>query len=231
MSMNCLEFRQTIGAEPGSRDPEVLRHRMECRACAEFAASQQQLDTALEKALRVPVPEELSARILWRAANDQRAWRRWVGMAATIMLGIGLGFGLWTTTDNRVLAAEVIAHVQHEPQLLQASQRRAGAQQVSAVMSRGGVQASLPLRDVSHAGLCPFRGRLVPHLVFEVDGEPVSVLLLPHEPMASVQEINEQGFKGVLVPVQDGSMAIVAGREDLIVPVREELEKAVSWGI
>lgn len=231
MSMNCLEFRQKIGAEPGSRDPELLRHRMECRACAEFMATQQQLDAALEKALRVPVPEELQARILWRAANDRSAWRRWAGVAATVLLGVGLGFGLWTTTDNKVLASEVIAHVQHEPQLLLAPQRRAEARQVSNVMSRGGVRISLPLQDVSHAGLCPFRGRLVPHLVMEVEGEPVSVLLLPHEPMAAVQEINEEGFKGVLVPVEGGSMAIVASREDLVIPVREEFERKVKWGI
>jgi hypothetical protein len=229
--MNCLEFRQRTGAEPGNRDPELLWHRMECRACAEFVAIQQQLDAALEKALRVPVPQELSARILWRATNDRAAWRRWAGMAATVLLGIGLGFGLWTTTDNKVLASEVIAHVQHEPQLLLAPQRRAEVRQVSNVMSRGGVQVTLPLQDVSHAGLCPFRGRLVPHLVFEVDGEPVSVLLLPHEPMGAAQEINEEGFIGMLVPVSGGSMAIVAGREELIVPVREELERKVKWGI
>jgi hypothetical protein len=84
---------------------------------------------------------------------------------------------------------------------------------------------------VAHAGLCPFRGQSVPHLVLMVDGEPVSVLLLRDEQNGRPTEINEDGYHGVILPQGEGSIAIVAARPELVQPAREQLERSVSWGI
>jgi hypothetical protein len=100
---------------------------------------------------------------------------------------------------------------------------------VSAVLRRGGVSLAGPLENIAHAGLCPFRGRLVPHLVLTIDGEPVSVLLLAGERTETAQMIDEGGYSGVIVPHRVGSMAIVGAREDLVVPVRRQLEATVNW--
>lgn len=231
MSMTCIEFRQLAGADPSTRDPGVMRHRLECRACADFLHDQQQLDRSLEAALRVPVPNRLPARIRWRAASQPSMWRRRVGAAATLLLSLGLGFGAWIASEQSVLADDVIAHVQHEPELLLQTNRRADVHKVNAVMGRSGFGLRAPLDGIAHAGLCPFRGRLVPHLVMTVDGEPVSVLLLRHVAVEDVETIRDDGFNGILVPTEYGSMAIVAGRAELIVPVRAQLEYAVSRGI
>lgn len=231
MNMTCIEYRQRVGAEPSVNDPAIRRHQLECRACSEFAASQRQLDRQLEAALRIPAPEGLRARIIWRAASDKPVWRRWIGMAATVVLSVGVGFTVWMAGEHEALAGEIVAHLQHEPELLLQTDSQAEPRKVSAVMSRGGLGLDAPLQDVTHAGLCPFRGRLVPHLVIRVDGEPVSVMLLPGEPVDNAQEIHESGFNGIIVPSKRGSMAIVAAREDLVQPVRTQLEQAVNWGI
>ena len=231
MSMTCFEFRRQVGAEPATRDAGVLGHQLECRACAEFLREQQRLDRVLDTALRVPVPEQLPARIRWKTANQSRPWHRSLGMAATILLSLGLGFGIWTASERTVLAHEVVAHIQHEPALLLDTTSRADGRKVNAVVERSGLGLGLPLEDVVHAGLCPFRGRLVPHLVVAVDGEPVSVLLLRNVRSDDVRPIHDDGFNGILVPTDYGSMAIVAARPDLVAPVRAQLERAVSHGI
>lgn len=231
MSMTCIEFRQRVGAEPLADDPELASHRLACRGCNQFARSQQALDRQLAAALALPVPDGLEARIHWRAAADRPAWRRGAGIAASLLLSLGLGFSAWYLGGREQLAPAVIAHIKHEPQLLVQTANRADAQLVNAVMSRGGLGLRASLGNISHAGLCPFRGRLVPHLVMVVEGEPVSVLLLPNEHADGVQEIHEDGFNGLVLPAAEGSMAIVAGRAELIVPVRQKLEQAVNWGI
>lgn len=231
MSLGCLEFRQIVGAVPGSRDVAVLEHRLACRACAEFASAQVALDRRVEAALRVPVPEDLKARVIFNQSGRwmRRRPPRWGAIAAGLLLAAGLGFALVQLVGRDALPAEVVAHLGHEPELLLPAAQFAEPVRVSAVLDRGGVALKQPLDGVSHAGLCPFRGRLVPHLVIRIDGEPVSVLLLRDEHVDSARSVDENGYHGVIVPHEDGSMAIVGARPDLVRPVREQLEARISW--
>ncbi|HEX7030968.1 MAG TPA: DUF3379 family protein [Gammaproteobacteria bacterium] len=232
MTLSCLEFRQVVGAEPGSRDPAVLEHRLQCRACAAFAEEQAALDRRLEAALRIPVPDDLKARVIWSQAGGsrRRTWH-WMTMAAGIVLAALVGIFAGQIAGSRSLPAEIVRHIEHEPARLvfDASTRPAEAVKVSAVLENGGVDARQPLENVISAGLCPFRGHDVPHLVMRVDGEPVSVLLLADEPLRGTREFHEDGYHGVLIPHDDGAIAIVAPRPELIRPVRAHLEETVQW--
>lgn len=231
MGLSCLEFRQRVGAAPQQRSAAILAHQLECPQCAEFAREQSALDRRLEAALRIPVPAELPARAVWRQSALQRRPGRWLALAASLLLATGLGFGVMQLDRFQPLPTAVAAHIDHEPELLMPPYGRAEAIRVSAVLQRGGASLSAPLTNVVHAGLCPFRGRMVPHLVIEMDGEPVSVLLLANERLAKPQAVNEQGYRGVLVPHQQGSIAILGPREDLLIPVREQLERNLNWTI
>lgn len=231
MTMNCLEFRQIVGADPERRDAELAQHRLVCRGCMEFASAQENLSGHLRRALHTPVPDELAARVLWRQANAKPGWSRPLSLAAVLLASIGLGFMTYATLRPVSLSQDVIAHIRHEPELLLPASAMAAPQRVNAVLNRGGYGLSRDMDNVTHAGLCPFRGRLVPHLVMNVEGEAVSVLLLPHERVRDVQDIHEDGFDGVIVPAARGSIVIVAPREDLLVPVQQQLEQAVHHGI
>jgi hypothetical protein len=234
MSLSCLEFRQTVGAVPETRDAAVAEHRLQCRACAEFAAAQLALDRRLEVALRIPVPDDLRARVIFnqsgRWMRPERLWAgRWLAIAASLLLAATLGFALVQLTGNDNLPVAVVAHIEHEPDLLLPAAQLAEPVRVNAVLDRGGALLDRPLDNVTHAGLCPFHGKLVPHLVMRVDGKPVSVLLLRDEQVDAPQEISEDGYHGVVAPHGAGSIAIVGARPDLVIPVREQLEAAVRW--
>lgn len=233
MSLNCLEFRQRLGADPYARGTDVQEHRQHCRACADFAEAQLALDRRLEAALRIPVPEDLRARVIFNQTGrwQPQSVRRWLPVAAGLLLAAGLGFVLANLASSETLPAAIVAHIEHEPSLLLPTQRLATPVRVSAVLNEGHVRLAQPIDNVIHAGLCPFRSRQVPHLVLRVEGEPVSVLLLVNEQGSDVEEIHEGGYHGVIVPRRGGSIAIVAARPDLVQPAREQLETAVNWGI
>lgn len=235
MNLSCLEFRQIVGAVPETRDAAIAEHRLQCRACAEFAAAQLALDRRLEAALRISVPDDLKARVIFnqsgrRMDSPRRGLAHWTTMAASLVAAATLGFALvqFTGDDDR-LSAAVVAHIEHEPDLLVPAARLAEPVRVNAVLDRGGALLDRPLDNVTHAGLCPFHGKLVPHLVVRVDGKPVSVLLLRDEPVDAAQEIDEGGYHGVIAPHGTGSIAIVGARPDLVIPLREQLEAAVRW--
>jgi hypothetical protein len=60
---------------------------------------------------------------------------------------------------------------------------------------------------------------------------PAMVLLLPDEPLAREQRLDEEGLHGVLVPVGTGSIAIVAQDPRAIEAVRQQVTRAVALGI
>lgn len=231
--ITCLEFRRRTGADPRDHSPEVQEHRQNCPGCADFLDARQVLDRRLEAALRIPVPEDLRARVIFNYTGrwQHRPARRWMPIAAGLLVAAGLGFVLINTGGKQSLPAAVVAHIEHEPSLLLPTERLAEPVRVNAILNEGRVHLARPLDNVIHAGLCPFRGRQVPHLVLRVEGEPVSVLLIANEQNGEVEEIHEDGYHGVIVPRRGGSLAIVAARPELVQPAREQLEAAVNWGI
>jgi hypothetical protein len=63
---------------------------------------------------------------------------------------------------------------------------------------------------VSYANSCSFRGYVVPHLVIQTGSGPVTVMVLVHENVAKSVPFDEQGYRGVIVPVPGhGSLAVL----------------------
>jgi Protein of unknown function (DUF3379) len=65
---------------------------------------------------------------------------------------------------------------------------------------------------VSYANSCLFRGHQVPHLVIQSESGPVTVMVLVHEHVLRRTPFEEQGYRGVIVPM--------AGHGDLAVLTR-----------
>jgi hypothetical protein len=63
---------------------------------------------------------------------------------------------------------------------------------------------------VSYANSCLFRGHRVPHLVMQTEAGPVTVMVLVHERASKTVRFDEQGYRGVIVPVAGhGSIAVL----------------------
>jgi hypothetical protein len=63
---------------------------------------------------------------------------------------------------------------------------------------------------VSYASSCLFRGHRVPHLVVQTSMGPVTVMVLVHESVSKAVPFDEEGYRGVIVPVPGhGSLAVL----------------------
>jgi hypothetical protein len=236
MSVTCIEFRNTIGADPSRREPALLRHRLECRGCGEFARGVEQLDGALALALAVPVPEGLAHRVVLRAtaASDRRPLRRALAaVAAVALLALGALLGRSGLAPADPLPAEVLAHAHHEPHSWDGAAVPVAATRLQAVLDAGEVRLldAARLGPVTYANSCRFRGHAVPHLMVQGASGPVMVLLLPSEELAGEQRFAEDGLEGLLVPVDGGSIAIVAADPASLEGMRRRIVDAVQLGI
>lgn len=234
-AVTCLEFRQRVGAEPNAHDAALAAHRLACRGCAAFAREAQALDRSIAAALAVPVPAGLDHRVILRAtATPARSAAPWVALAASLVVAVTAGAFWWSAARApQSLGAEVIAHARHEPASWIAGVQPVAEVEVRRVLAAGEAELvdAAQLGVVNYATVCPLRGRKVPHLTVQSVAGPAMVLLLPHEPLAREQPLDEDGLHGVLVPVGDGAIAIIAPDPRAIEAVRSRVARATALGI
>jgi hypothetical protein len=194
------------------------------RARAEIVADEARFEALLGEALRVPVP---------RAGTRPRRWPALAAIAASLVLAAGAWLGLRSAAPPGVagpLAAEIVAHIHHEPAALVVTADRAPQAAVDAVLQRAGASFTAPVGQVSYAKLCPFRGRMVAHFVVQGERGPVTVLLLPDEQLAGPLPFREGEFSGTLVPIEGGGAVAVVGQPDEPLElIRERFVEVLRW--
>jgi len=224
--MNCLEFRRTAGADPGHLTPEAMAHRDECADCAQHLRDLLAMDVTIRKALQVPVPEPAERRS--KGSKRVAASRqRWLALAASLVAGVLVGSVLWIGGPRASLAREVVEHARHEPQSLAAT--HADPAVVDRVLRAGGIRLRPGAADVTYASSCPFRDRIVPHLVVRTAHGPVTVLVLREESITRPIRVREGDFRGSLVPAGPGSIAVFGDTRADLSEITARLENAVEW--
>ena len=151
-------------------------------------------------------------------------------LAATVLLAVFAAVRLLTpapTFDS--LADEVLAHLDHEPAALRVtnvavSERRL-ARAVPARLARYEPGASL----VTYAQTCVINGKDVPHLVIQGEHGPVTILLMSGERIAEPVPLEGERVHGLIMPVGDGSIAIIGDREEALGPISDTVLNSVTW--
>jgi len=74
----------------------------------------------------------------------------------------------------------------------------------------------------------------VPHLVVQTAAGPVTVMVLVHEPVRAATQFDENGYRGVIVPVAGhGSLAVLARGEatdpKMVEEVAARVENSIIW--
>ena len=216
--MNCEQARELIGAEPEALSAELREHLSGCPDCTAYRAQMLSLEANIRRALELPLAHFERARggeraagsplplpLPPRAAPQLRGW----AIAASVVAGLLLGAALWFTRPQATLAAEVVTHVEGEPQSWLRTEPISGAE-LDAMLRKTGVRMDPDIGQVVYASSCRFRGRLVPHMVLLTPSGPVTVMILQHERVKSARPFDEDGFSGLLVPAQQGSIAILS---------------------
>ncbi|MEM7082155.1 MAG: DUF3379 family protein [Pseudomonadota bacterium] len=247
-------FIQDMVADPGNLSDELRDHLArddDSRALHEAVV---EFDEAMRAALDVDVPEglgNLDALLARDSAQDTsgqnvvplrkpatastpiepRSNKPLFALAASLLLGVGALFGVQLGKISTDLPEAMVAHVDHEPHLLSGDWSTVPAFHVQSVLNRGNVSLKGDIGTVRHAGLCSFRGNNVAHVVVQSSNGPVTLMLLPDEKTRGIQSFEEEGYSGVLIPVGDGSIAIIGNDEQSTEEVRQNVTDKVAWTI
>ena len=102
----------------------------------------------------------------------------------------------------------VLAHVREEPDHLKAG-ARLSPREVNTALGPLGVTLTGAPGEIRYAGVCDIHKKPGGHLVFEGRQGPVTVLLLPSEQTSAARHFRGGEWRGLIVPANTGSMAIV----------------------
>jgi hypothetical protein len=216
--VNCEQARLTIGADPRNAAAELTEHLGNCPACAKFRDEMLALESNIQRALQRP-PD------IARPARPSQ-WRPWA-LAASVLLASVAVLGVWLLRPSDTLARDLVAHVQNEPDSW-LSVQQVNADGISQALHGAGVGLDLTSDKITYAQSCWFHGHYVPHLVVQTDQGPATVLILRHERVPAARSFRESGLTGVIVPAQNGSIAVLArgGNVDLLA---RQMQQDVHW--
>jgi len=241
--MDCASYRRSVLADPHDEDPQLRAHRESCPDCREYTLRLLRFEGRLEHALRVTVAPAATGAPLRRAPQrrpgaldsvQRRGRRGWLAMAASVLIALIVAGGLWLGASGPSLAADVVAHMAEEPQAWARTDVPVPAPDLDRVLENTRMRLKPDAMMVSYAASCLFRGHRVPHLVVQTSMGPVTVMVLVHESVSKAMPFDEEGYRGVIVPVPGhGSLAVlVHDNQGDLRAVREiaaRVQGAIVW--
>ncbi|HWJ35000.1 MAG TPA: DUF3379 family protein [Steroidobacteraceae bacterium] len=232
--MDCGQYRRSILTDPRNLDADMRLHLDSCPDCTRYTEQVQRFERRLERAVSVSAPAR-SARVvpLWpgrsRSAGPLRRRRRWLAAAASFLLAAVVAGTLWVAAPGRSLAADVVGHMAEEPDAWARTTLPVPQPKLDRVLSEAKVRLKANAGLVSYANSCLFRGHQVPHLVLQTSAGPVTVMVLTHESVRTSVRLDEQGYRGEIVPVPGhGSLAVLERGSIDIKAVRDVAARVLS---
>jgi hypothetical protein len=230
--MDHAQFRRALLADPHDPDPDLRAHRETCRDCVAFAERLLRFESRLERALRVDLPAGADRVVPLHAPRAALYRRGWLAMAASVLMAVLVAGVLWVAAPGASVAADVVTHMAGEPDAWRRTDVPVPDAELQEVLSNTHLRLAAGSAMVSYASSCEFRGHHVPHLVIQTGSGPVTVMVLVHERVSKPVQFDEQGYRGVIVPVAGhGSIAVLARGPDTDIKTVERIAAQVLASI
>jgi len=242
-NMNCEDYKEALAADPSASFEGGAGHVATCESCAAFQAEMQSLDVKIAKALAIDVPDlklpELPEieddNVVNLPFKSRRALSTpaWIGIAATVVLAAFIGMRMTDLNPGSglPLSDEILAHFEHEPRAIEVTNVAVSDERLSRVVnpSIGTMDRNVGL--VTYAQSCVINGKTIPHLVIQGEKGPITLLLMPEEMIDGAMTLDGKGVNGVIIPMGDGSIAIIGERDEPLDEVEQRIIDSVEWSI
>ncbi len=197
-----------------------------------------QLDLKIAKALQIDVPElvmpELpeieTDNVAALPARKRSRKALWFALAASVVLATSISLrmsDMFETYDS--LAEEILAHMDHEPYALRVTDIAVPDDRLERVVPASIARFDRDKSLITYAQPCVIKGKTSPHLVIQGEHGPVTIILMPEVGVAETTPIEGENVKGVILPVGDGSIAIIGDREEQLAPIQKNVVDSVMW--
>lgn len=234
--MNCDDYKIAIGADPAFSDESG--HVDSCASCQEYRHDTLALNEKIAMALEIDVPKltmpELpdidSEKVTSLGARRSMSKVTWFALAATVLLGVFVGVRVTEMSATYgTLEEQVLAHVDHEPGALQVSSTPVSNTRLTRAVPEDVATMNHDAGLITYAQSCTINGKTVPHLVIQGERGPITILLMPDEKIAESRTLDGVSVRGIILPVGNGSIAIIGDKEEQLDRVQQNVLDSVNW--
>ncbi|WP_025673644.1 DUF3379 family protein [Salinivibrio socompensis] len=228
--MDDLEFRRRLLADPS--DPELQASKTDSPSHQRYADDIADLDSKIDQALRVDVPEDLADKILFSqtTGGEQpvRQSRWYLAIAASIAFVFGLTLGQFNWGDSRLdLNRTALAHYYHEQAFIEGINESATVAQVNAKLQPFGKAFSELPGEVTYINHCSFGGQHALHMVMQASGQVYTVFVVPSASQGPAEK-SDGKMRSVSRPVQAASVIVVGELNGQPTPLAEQLQQQLT---
>ena len=237
--MDDLEFRRRLLADPFDNSQDMAETRNASITNRKLSDELQLLDSKLEQAMKVDVPDDLADRILFHQSGQpsSKSWkpRALIAMAASVAFVFGIFVGQFNqgiNISNPQLEIAQIAmdHVRHEAPFIEGIDESVTLNQVNAKLTPFGPSFSNMPGHVYYVNHCGFGEKVALHMVMDSPQGKVTVFVVP-EQSPDMTQFNDQSMQGVVMPVQNASLIVVGEKGQDVAPIAKNLRDELNWEI
>jgi hypothetical protein len=242
--MDDLQFRRAILADPQSAEPNDLNTDMhaalqEDDTRKQFAQELKQLDEKIKLALAIPVPDDLSDKLILRQtlANHQvqkRKTRVHLALAASVAIlgGLLFNFMLFSSAYNN-LGDYALAHVYHEEtSFANNSKDRVSLTSLNQKMAAFDGNFNASLGELLFADYCRFDGMKSLHLVFQGKTSPVTVFVVPkNDQLNFTNKFNDENLYGESLDFKRANVIVVGDKNESLQKWQQKISHNIAWSI
>jgi hypothetical protein len=232
-----LEFRKRAVIDPNDQSAEFLEKTSQSTSNQRFVEQQRAFDRQLSETLNFKTPDNLAERIILTQqlgkykSRQQQTQHKWLisGIAASLF-ALAISFTLWSPAEvnSSQLSAQIISHYYEDTHALNVHMDVA-KNNIDTMLASYGGKLDGPIGKVAFLGHCIVGGHTGVHLVLSTQQGPVTVLILPTQPVNRVYELHDQQLSGIVYPSKKGSIAILAEHAEVISSTRQRLDSSLNW--
>ncbi len=187
----------------------------------EALKSSQVFEGLLYQSMAVDIPEQAAEKVILnhRLSKKKNYFTNWA-IAASVMFASILSITLFNNKQLSI-ADEALVHVYDEIDHLFESNVIATEVVKQRLAKSGFSLPSLP-GEITYASKCGFRGNKAMHLVAEIEGQPVTILITPLQ-VEDNEKFGDKRFAGKMRRLAKGNVIVIAEKTSLIDKVYKQI--------
>ncbi|GIU44384.1 hypothetical protein TUM4438_15450 [Shewanella sairae] len=231
--MDELKFRRQAYSEPNNQDPDFLAAAKESAEHEAFLTVLKKLDSKIEGALKVDVPDDLAAKLLLRQQLQQHhSQRRKTGFAFALVASVAFLAGMTFTLLRMApvdLSQHALAHVYHEDRALRIDQDVQYQDvnfQLASLTGGQNMKFTQQPGKVFYSKYCDFQGVQSLHLVMQGEHSKVTLFIVPLEDRLVLEEaFADNKYKGMGFETDNAYMLLIGEQSQDLNFVKNEIKQ------
>lgn len=238
-TLDDLQFRRNIYANPSSNDVEMVAAQNADPAKKQLASDLCQLDDKIKQAMKITVPDDLCHKLLLRQTfeshqQEKKKTRIHLALAASlaIVAGVVVNF-LQFSNSYSTLGDYALAHVYHEENVFSNDEsNRVNLTSLNQKMTTFNGNFNQPIGELISADYCRFDGMNSLHLVFKGLTDTVTVFVVPKkEHLAFTDSFSDNKLQGESINFKHANVLVVADKNESLSKWQTAINENISWSI